>query len=393
VAAAAAAGLALLIPAAASAQSGTSAAEAVAALNAQRAAHGIPADLVENPDYSLGCRQHMAYEELNGRSTTQPHAEDPAKPGYTPLGDQAARASVLGSASSTWAAGNPWENAPIHLMDTLAPALAQTGWAPGCMWTVPTVPRPAPDDVKVFTYPGAGSSIYPAQVASEWPFVPGDFVGLPQGTLTGPHILVMPFGQVTGLDPGEATGRTRIVAASLAGPDGLVEVRTVDESTTGALGDLGRYLEGGMLIPVVPLRPSARYTARAALLYRGVHPLDVSWNFHTGEVAAGPPRRPRVQVARVVRTPTRVKVTLLGAEASGRPARIATQKLGRVCRPGGACWVRPVGAPAIRKVTLRPRQTIALPRTRLGHRIVVVTKPFTAAGSRFLRARLVRTVP
>jgi hypothetical protein len=34
---------------------GTSAQEAIAALNAQRAAHGIPADLVENPDYSWAC--------------------------------------------------------------------------------------------------------------------------------------------------------------------------------------------------------------------------------------------------------------------------------------------------------------------------------------------------
>ncbi len=388
-AAAAATALALALPAAAAAQAGTSPAEAIAALNAQRAAHGIPADLVENPDYSLGCRQHMAYEAINGRSPAAPHAEDPARPGYTALGDQAARSSVLGGPSSSWAPGNPWEDAPIHLMDTLAPALAQTGWAPGCLWTAPTVPRPSPDDVKVFTYPGPGSSIHPGHAASERPFVPGDFVGLPQGTLTGPHIMVMPFGQVPGLDAGEATGPTRIVAASLTGPDGLVEVRTVDQTT----GALGAYLEGGILIPVAPLRPAARYTARAALLYGGIHPLDVSWSFRTGEVVAGPPRRPRLQVAGVVRTPTRVKVTLLGAEASGRPARIATQRLGRVCRPGAGCRLGPVGAPAVRRVTLRPRQTIALPRTRLGHRLVVVTRPFTAAGSRYLRSRLVRTVP
>ena len=125
--------LALVAPAPVLAQApGTSAQEAIAALNAQRAAHGIPADLVENPGYSLGCGMHMGYEALHGRSRVQPHAEDPALPGYTPLGDLAARSSVLAGPGVSFAAGNPWEDAPIHLMDTLAPALAETGWAPGC---------------------------------------------------------------------------------------------------------------------------------------------------------------------------------------------------------------------------------------------------------------------
>jgi hypothetical protein len=199
---------------------------------------------------------------VHGRSHVQPHAEDPRLPGYTPLGDLAARSSVLASARSSWAAGNPWEDAPIHLMDTLAPALAQTGWAPGCMWTAPAVPRPAPATPRVVTYPGPGATIYPQQAAYESPFVPGDFVGLPMGTVTGPHILVMPFGQVPGLGPDESYGPTRLVAASLTGPAGLVEVRTVDQSTVGPRGNLGSYLEGGMLMPRCSTGGSTRSTSR-----------------------------------------------------------------------------------------------------------------------------------
>jgi hypothetical protein len=297
---------------------------------------------------------------------------------------------VLGSARSSWAAGNPWEDAPLHLMDTLAPALAQTGWAPGCMWTAPAVPRPAPAAPRVVTYPGPGTTIYPQQAAYESPFVPGDFVGLPMGTVTGPHILVMPFGQVPGLGPDESYGPTRIVAASLIGPAGLVEVRTVDQSTVGPRGHLGSYLEGGMLIPATPLAPATAYRARAALLYRGIHPLDVSWTFRTaGYTATAAPTRPRVQVTAIMRTPSTIEVTLTGGEAAGRIARISTLPLGRDC---AACPLVPLGAPQVRRATLRDTQTITLPRLRHGHRLVVIARGFRSAGVRYARVRLTKVI-
>jgi hypothetical protein len=382
--------LALAAPAPALAQEpGTTPEEAIAALNAQRAAHGIPGDLVENPELSLGCQMHMAYEAVHGRSPVQPHAEDPAKPGYTALGDLAARSSVLAGRWSSWAAGNPWEDAPIHLMDTLAPALVQTGWYPGCMWTAPTVPRPAPPTPRVFTYPGPGATIYPQQAAYESPFVPGDFVGLPMGTVTGPHLLVMPFGQAPGLGPDESSGPTRVVAASLAGPSGLVEVRSVDQSTVGPRGNLGAYLEGAILIPATPLAPASTYRARVALLYRGIHPLDVSWTFRTAGHADALPIRPRVQVTGIMRTPNQVRVTLTGGEAAGRLARISTLRLGRTC---AFCRVAPVGEPRVRRVTLRETQTITLPRVRHGHRLVVIARGFRAAGVRYARVRLTKVI-
>jgi hypothetical protein len=381
---------------------GDTAQAAIAALNAQREANGIPADLIEDADYSLGCRMHLAYEALNGRSPTDPHSEDPVKAGFTELGRTAAQSSVLGNPAIGWSAGNPWERAPIHLMETLSPALARTGWAPGCMWARPVVPRPAPASIRVYTYPGTGASIYPSERAEdEWPFVPGDFVGLPMGSVTGPHIMVMPFGPAqAGTGPPRPT---RILSARLTGADGPVEVRTVDEATTGPHGDLGSYLDGGMVIPAEPLQPGADYRAHVSLLVAGEEAVDYSWTFRTAGPGVEPfgdsGRRPRVRIGSVLRAGEEVRVTVLGAEAAGRRARIITQPLGRTCRPAGrqgparrVCRIGPVRRARVLTVRLRPSQEIALSRLRHGHRIVVTTPAFTATGARYERVRLVRVI-
>src|SRR5215218_3299666 len=80
-------------------------ASAVAALNAQRAANGIPGDLVERPAWTAACSAHNRYMERNGVSD---RSEDPHKPRYTTKGAWAARNSALGR--DTWTpAHNPWE--------------------------------------------------------------------------------------------------------------------------------------------------------------------------------------------------------------------------------------------------------------------------------------------
>jgi hypothetical protein len=167
--------------------------------------------------------------------------------------------------------------APIHLMQLLSPDLSSTGWADDgtdiCMITWSGFNRPPPATPQLLTYPAAGTNfIYPSEVAAEWPFTPGDFVGLPDGSTTGPYLLVF----------GDGTGRGAITAASLTGPTGPVEVKTVDDTTTGAGGDLGAYLPaGGMIIPVSPLLPGATYKASVTFA-----PNDIDWNDMT--YAPGP---------------------------------------------------------------------------------------------------------
>jgi hypothetical protein len=271
----------------------TNSAEAIAWLNAQREANGIPGGITDNPTWDASCRLHMTWLKLNPDvSGLSEHEEEPGTPGYTPEGAWAGEHSVLGgtflSTSSTartaaqwhdtypWGASDGWEWAPIHLMDLLNPSLAVTGFAPGCMITGEGPWRPEPATPELFTYPGAGTSwIYPAEVAYETPYTPGEFVGLPQPTSrTGPYLYVLGWG----------TGTGAITSASLTGPSGPVAISTVDDDTSGPPGRIGEYLgAGGVLIPRKPLEPYTRYTASATFVpNEGGSPLSTTWSFETG---------------------------------------------------------------------------------------------------------------
>ena len=232
-----------------------SAAESIAMLNAQRAANGIPAEIRENPDWSRKCALHNAYQRENG---VLEHEEDPRRPGYTEDGNWAGTNSVLSTGGWSREGGNPFENAPIHLMQLLAPALAEMGIDGGCATTWPGYVRAAPSRA-LYSYPGDGVRGIPyEQVASERPFVPGDFVGLPEGTRTGPHLYVL----------SHAEGRSVPVlqTATLTGPDGPVEVRSV----TSQSPEVGAYLPpGAILIPARPLRPKTTYRAHVAMSVTG----------------------------------------------------------------------------------------------------------------------------
>jgi hypothetical protein len=246
--------------------------QAIVFLNAQRVANGLPGGIVEDPEWSEGCRLHVHYTKLNGGiDFSNPHDEEPSKPGFTLLGQQAAQSAVLG-ASFGADGSNGWEEAPIHLMQTLGPGLSVTGYADGCLWTWPGYQRPAPEQTALYSYPN-GTTISYSETAAEWPYVPGEFVGLPGGTTTGPYLYVFAFGQSAHI--------VQLTSASLTGPAGPVEVRTVDDTTTGPLGDLGGYLPpGGMVIPVLPLHPESLYTANVTGMSGG-HVLTWTFSFNT----------------------------------------------------------------------------------------------------------------
>ncbi len=256
--------------------------EAIDLLNAQRSANGLPASIVENPDWSSGCRQHLAYLDRNpDQWNSNAHDEEPGAPGFTASGREAAQSSVLDQLNGYAATrgSNPWESAPVHLMQLLAPALSVTGYADtpgGCMWTFPGYQRVGPEPPVLYTYPGDGTTIYPSMRADEEPFTPGEFVGIPRSTSTGPHLYVLPLGQ------DEGATRGRIVSASLTGPSGPVEVRTVDNTTAGSRGDVGSLMpSGGIVIPVRPLEPNATYAASASFVTGGGATLTRSWQFRT----------------------------------------------------------------------------------------------------------------
>ena len=227
----------------------------VSFLNAQRGAQQIPAGIVEDPKLSDGCAKHNNYDRLNN---TLVHSEDPSRPGYTPEGDQAARSSVLYSGGPWTSQSNPFEHAPIHLHQLLAPRLDRMGASEnqgyGCATTLASRNRPAPPSDVTYTYPGNGAAGWrSAETAAEGPYTPGERVGIPAGTKTGPYLYVMFDGpDMTPFDTATATG------ASLTGPSGAVAIAVVDNHTSG----LESYLPNGMeVIPRSPLQPGARYTA------------------------------------------------------------------------------------------------------------------------------------
>ena len=189
---------AMLLPAGAAAISGP---EIVQRLSQQREANGIPGGLVEQPDWSAGCAKHNYYGAQTGELR---HSEDPSSPFYSAEGNWAAENSVLASGSS-WSQGNPWEEAPIHLIQMLAPQLSEMGAAENdnhnCATTWPGYQRPEPTSLTAYSYPGNGvSGVVPTERAAESPSVPGDLVGLPEGTATGRYLLAY----LSGIDPSDA---------------------------------------------------------------------------------------------------------------------------------------------------------------------------------------------
>src|SRR5579884_116210 len=197
-------------------------------LNLERRADGLPAGIVQNTRWSAECAAHDAYES---RNHVLSHEEDPRRPGATIAGDWAGQSSVL-SLNAPWRPGhNPWENAPIHLIQLFSPSLSVIGIDEShrldCATTWPGLVRTPPAHDTVSTYPGNGvRGVPPSEDASEVGFVPGDFVGIPQGRTAGRELFVY-LNQAGQL--GQA--QVKILHATLSGPHGRVAVRWVDNST------------------------------------------------------------------------------------------------------------------------------------------------------------------
>lgn len=278
----------------------------IAALNGQRAMNGIPGDIVENIDWSLGCAKHMAWVKLNFLD----HVEPVGTPGYSPEGDAAGQTAVLtGSGSSFFADGrNDFQHAPIHLMQMLNPLLKTSGAADGCLATLRDVDRQFAQ-ISTFSYPGDGGVALTSETAFEGPFVPGDFVGLPMGTTTGPHLFFYAF------KPGANAAwfsKGQITAATLTGPGGApVPFQKVDNHTTeGGARNLGIYLSpGGILIPVSPLTAGATYTASVNFTFDSGGTASRTWSFTASPTlplpaVPAPSRAPLGFVPAPVPTPT-----------------------------------------------------------------------------------------
>jgi hypothetical protein len=268
---------AALLVAPATASADASPAQAIAALNAQRSANGIPAGIVEDTQRSTDCANHNAYEQQNDGLQ---HGEDKGKPGYTDGGNEASLNAVLAQGSSWGDGSNPWETAPIHLMQLLSPRLKSSGVADAGGWVCMTTwlgidDNNGPAANVVYTYPGDGATNWRGgEVASESPFTPGDKVGLPQPTRTGPYIYALLDG------PGNLfnlRSEAHLTSATLTGPNGAVGLKTLDSTDS----ELGPYMvPGAYIIPAAPLA-TGKYTGSVTFTVGGV-PVTKTWSFTVG---------------------------------------------------------------------------------------------------------------
>ena len=286
---------AMLLPTGAAAVSG---AEIVQRLSQQRETNGIPGGLIEQPEWSADCAKHNYYGAQTGELR---HSEDPSSPFYSAEGNWAAENSVLASGAS-WSQGNPWEEAPIHLIQILAPQLSEIGAAENdnhnCATTWPGYQRPEPTSLTGYSYPGNGVfGVVPSERAAESPSIPGDQVGLPEGTVTGRYLLAY----LAGVDPSDAPDVT--VTATLSVGGSAVDLRVVDSTNE----EIGGYMPqpSAFLIPAQPLKPQTTYQADVKWSMEGAQLFEQRFGFTTGSnpgEAVVPINKKRSRCARYSRT-------------------------------------------------------------------------------------------
>ena len=338
-------------------------------LSAQREHSGIPAALAEQADWSAGCAAHMSYIAQNGGVLR--HDEVQGQPGYSDAGNWAGTHAVLSTGSWTAADRDPFEHAPIHLAQMLAPALTTSGVANAqglCITTWPGYLRPAPAATSIVTYPGPGTTIYPTQTVREGPFTPHAKLGIPESG-NGPTIYAF------GIAPGAVYGgQPKLVSAALTGPAGAVPLVTADWTNA----DFGAYLAPGtaLLIPTTPLTSGASYNA-SVTMRAAADAQDVthSWSFSAGTVTqavlGAPPAPLTPPVVPPAPGPGNVPPATGSPPGAGGPALTATGSIRRLDAR-----------------TVRVRLT--LPAASIGHRLRIVA---VARGGRqhSVSSRRVRT--
>ena len=257
----------LLAPAAVAPARAASAAQIVKLLNAERAANGIPAGIVENPGWSVGCQLHNAYEKRYGALT---HEETEGKPGYSSAGILSAATSVLAQGiywgpPTAAPSGNPYDNAPFHLFDLLNPRLSSIGAADtegfGCVEVELGTVRPAPATVRAYSYPGdRRRGVAFTQRAEELPETPAQTVGLGKRA-TGPNMFVYFDG------PWANGARAQITSATLRSSGGSVPLRWIDNSSSNLLPPTG-----AILVPASALKRGTTYRVSVQGTVTGVLP-------------------------------------------------------------------------------------------------------------------------
>jgi hypothetical protein len=239
----------------------------IALLNAERARNGIPAGIVANTTWTADCNRHNHYEQLNDFLG---HTEIAGASGYSADGKLAAMNSTV-DVGAPWGPGDPYDNAPFHLFQLLAPPLAVLGakdsYGHDCVTTLLGDTRPSPAEPLAYSYPGNGrTDVEPSERADELPTTPAQELGLGSAA-TGPNLFVYFDG------PWAPDASAHVTSATISGPNGAaVAVRFLDNTTAGALP--GSYPTGAIIVPVSPLLGDSVYNVAVSASVSGIAPLS-----------------------------------------------------------------------------------------------------------------------
>lgn len=369
------------------AQADVSSAQAIAFLNQQRAANGIPSSLTEDPQLTEGCLEYDHYRALN--PDDPPHHEIPGHPGYTPLGagEYGFGYSEVNAGTDNWAATtNAWDAAPIHQSLLFDPTATTAGYAfnegTACMRLAGFTEAAAPSFYS-YTDDAGPAAVAVSETANEWPYVPQQLVGIPPEATTGPNLIAF----------ADDFGDAHVASVSLmaAGGSPVSDIRFVDATTPGASGFFQNSVD---VISAAPLQPLTSYVAIVNWQNENDQTFSQQFSFTTGaESAENSPSASHKQIhphlklevrqhrGRNVAVAVRADRILIGRTLSLSISR-QRRKCGYNAGPFGhrihfCSWVR-AGKAQQKQLVLTMRSTISVRAPRHGHLDVVDarTKPF-----------------
>ena len=350
------------------------AAKGLRLLASQREATGLPSDLVENAALSGGCLNHVTmYHPYPGEF---PHEEDPAQPGYTPVGALAASMSSLsGRPNGNYNVGgdwtrttNPWYGASLHEASLMSPE-ATTAWYGGarsavCMGTSGTRSFSGPT---FFAYPGQDAKGVPTSiVAEENPFTVQQAVGMKNRARVGQAIILWQLRtasllqSATIVDEKGKQLKTKVVLPSTPIPD---TNSNPGYPQTGPISQLTGPVS--YVVPTVKYKPKTTYTLTARWVdSAGVVRTQTS-GFTTGRhPAARPLERAKRRFARSLERAglraavngRKLTIRAIGSARSERVRAFTTRCANRACERTVTPWSK--------RFRLRSRRTrIRIPKS------------------------------
>jgi hypothetical protein len=278
---------------------------ALATVNEIRAESGLPA-LRYDPELTEMGKAHVEYVLLNARRgvATRGHYEDPSLPGYTELGDEAARTSGLSGGQTPLEGLRALLDAPFHRAQFLSGGSGRIGMGHGfdpstgasmCLYVIRYdeegsrpgrfVPYPAPESRSFgATFSREWPEPRPVRYAKDDPPVTGGIVSLGLSDADA-KALVSCDAQLV-----DSSGRK--VDMWVSSPAAPVPGKLPSDSgsvyrgdTEGTADAFALNFSQVHLMPKKPLEPGARYTAKVDLKI-GKEQQRVEWSFSVAPRAA-----------------------------------------------------------------------------------------------------------